>query len=73
MEKMCIRDSIDSFKRNLRGQLNNISIQEKDGNSEIPDSTTLTSAALLDVDGEMCIRDRIETESFWLITNWRIL
>lgn len=25
------REYIDSFKRNLRGQLNNISIQEKDG------------------------------------------
>ena len=25
------KEYIDSFKRNLRGQLNNISIQEKDG------------------------------------------
>lgn len=30
-QKVLRREYVDSFKRNLRGQLNNISIQEKDG------------------------------------------
>lgn len=30
-QKVLRREYVESFKRNLRGQLNNISIQEKDG------------------------------------------
>lgn len=30
-QKVLRREYVDSFKKNLRGQLNNISIQEKDG------------------------------------------
>ena len=30
-QKVLRKEYIDSFKRNLRGQLNNISIKEKDG------------------------------------------
>lgn len=30
-QKILRQEYVDSFKRNLRGQLNNISIQEKDG------------------------------------------